>query len=214
MRKISIIAYIALICLFTSCQKDIGFDSPPNDNQNTNSDYMPVSAGSKWNYSSTLLGNYTNTSLGTDTLINDQKYYKFDNSIGGRQYIRKSNGVYSAYGYSLIARLAVNMIVLKDAAVGTTWTNVINNAGTISNHKYTIAERDIEKTVNGITFKNVIAVDYEATVNDPTTGTPFKYGTGKGFYAKGVGPISSSMDVDFMGLVMKDSTYLVSYTIK
>jgi hypothetical protein len=159
------------------------------------------------------MGEYTITSLGTDSLVNGVKFYKYDQSIGGRVYLSKVDGVYTSYGTSPAGE-KLFMVGLKDAPVGTKWKNTFDNQGTISHYNYEVISRDVDKTVNGKLFKNVITVQYVAIVEDPTGGQPIEFASGRSYYAKGVGPIASKYDMDFFGITMQDSTYIVSYNIK
>src|SRR5687768_11675653 len=90
------IGALALSCLLFSCQKE----SSDSEEQSggMGDDYQPTTAGSVWNYKSTTIGNYKLVALGSDTLVDGKKFYKFDNSLYGRQYAGKDNGVYSSYG--------------------------------------------------------------------------------------------------------------------
>jgi len=205
------IAAIALCCLLSSCQKE---DSSEEDSSGSGSDYQPTSAGSEWNVHSNLAGTYKLVALGTDTLIDGAKFYKFDNSVFGRQYIGKSNGVYTSHSATVQSNQKITMVMLKDAPVGTAWTNTVSNQGTVSQYTFKIVSRDGEKTVNGKTYKDVIAVEYEGVMQDPMGGGTIKFTTGRTYTAKGVGAIAGSSKIDLMGFTMEDSTYLVSYTIK
>lgn len=198
----------------TACQKEIKEDGSPISGNS--SDYQPTSAGSEWNYSSTSVGNYKIVSLGTDSLINGLQYYKFDNIANGvsvRFYVNKANGVYRNYGFFPAAAQVIDLIVLKDSAIGTTWTNTITSAGISNYHKYTVHARDQQRTVNGKTYNNVIDLDYELLVDNPISGGTISAGTGKNYWAKGVGAIESNYDLGFFGVTIKDTTRLISYTI-
>jgi hypothetical protein len=113
-----------------------------NPGAGNNDDYQPVSAGSEWNYSSISLGNYSIKSLGTDSMIHGLKYYKFDNinSLGtSRVYIHKNNGVYTKAARTVMSGDFFQMIVLKDAAIGTTWTHKLTSPGYSNYHTFTVA---------------------------------------------------------------------------
>ena len=212
MKAILSMGALALSCLLFSCQKEKGEE--PEGTVSPSGDYFPSSAGSEWKMSSTSLGEYTVTSLGTDSTINGKKYYKFDHSKGGRQYVNKEDGIYTAYAHVPQIAQSVNMIILKDATAGTTWTNSITSNGIPMEYKYKILSKDTDKTVNGKVFNNVIAVEYEVSMKEPLTGTSFSFGKGRQYYAKGVGGIAGAFEVGTPGSVVKDSTYIVSYTIK
>ena len=205
------IGALALSCFLFACQKE---NSDSEGTGGLGDDYQPATAGSEWNYKSTLAGNYKLTALGTDSVINGEKYYKFDNSWGGRQYMYKNNGVYSSFATSLEGDKKIIATYLKDAPVGTTWSQTYNNQGTISTYTYKIVSRDAAKTVDGKNYTNVITVEYEGHVQNPMGGGSLKFATGRSYTAKGIGGIASSYKLDLMGFEMEDSTYLTSYTIK
>lgn len=215
MKYLILILFSAFI--FTACQKEIDGGSGNGGAGSTSSDYQPVTANSEWNYSSTSAGNYSVKSLGTDTTINGKKYYKFDNITpqgAVRSYIAKVNGVYWQYGESPVGGVILEQIFLKDSAIGTNWTNTITISGFNNYHKYTVSARDLQRTVNGKNFSNVIELTYEMSVDDPIGGGVLSTGGGKQYYAKGVGAIESYFNVGFLGISVSDTTKLVSYTIK
>jgi hypothetical protein len=219
--KKTITAFAVALALL-SCQKEPDFTNAPannnsssNNNNNNSStgtsgnDYQPTSANSKWTMKSTSLGDYTITSLGTDSMINNTKFYRFDHSIGGRQYISKENGVYKNLAFFQQLGGMVISTYLKDVAAGSTWTDVLSAAGTSVNMKYTVAAVGGQRTVNRKAYTNVIKVTYEQSAMGITTAI------GEQYYAKGVGPIESVARMDMFGMqATLDSTYLVSSIIK
>lgn len=217
--KKTIIALCAVLA-FSACQKEIelGSNTPGNTSNTSNNnnnggtstdpDYQPVSANSKWTMKSTSLGDYTITSLGTDTTVNGQKYYKFDQSIGNRIYINKNNGVYTQLMFTPQLGGWVSLVQLKDAAVGTTWTQTLTSQGISVQMKYTVKATGATHTVNNKAYPNVIKVSYEQSALGMVTAT------GDQYYAKGVGPIEAISRAEMMGMSMTvDSTYLVSAII-
>jgi hypothetical protein len=209
-----ITALSVLAIVFAACQKDPEEDV--DNGGNNTEDYQPVSAGSTWQYTSLTSGTYTETALAGDTTIEGEKYYKFDNSENGRRYINKSNGVYKQRGYVQEIDKTVDLTYLKDAAVGTTWSEdeVVTQGGFSIPIKvnYTILSRENEKVVNGNTYKDVIAVGVSITAS--VLGTNVAVATARQYYAKGVGAISSSLNFKFEDEEVNDSTYLVSHDIK
>lgn len=213
-----ILVFVSAVFILLSCQKEIDDTLSGSGNGNTGSgDYQPTSANSQWEYNSTTAGNYTLKSLGTDTIINGRKYYKFDRMAGSaseRGYMSKLNGIYRQYGEFEPAGQVLEMIYLKDSAVGTSWTETITVSGFSNYHKYTVSARDIQRTVNGMNFKNVIELNYEMLLDDPLGGAIIQAGGGKQYYAKNVGAIESWFKVSFFGINVSDTTKLVSYDIK
>lgn len=221
MKKWRLLTGILAVLIFSSCQKEVSADSINNSSglgTGNNDDYQPVSAGSEWNYSSLTLGDYTIKALGTDSTINGIKYYKFDNisSLGAyRFYVSKNDGVYNQATRGIVSGQFVDMVLLKDAAIGTTWTNAIGLGGFSNYHKYTISKKNIEHTVNNKLYSSVIELDYEVLVDDVMSGgNPVSVGTGKAYFAKGVGVIEDYYTADMLGVQLKDSVYLTNATIR
>ena len=211
----------ALVVLF-SCQKEVddligNGGGSGGSNNNTPTDYQPVSANSEWDYLSTITGPSHLVALGTDTTINSLRYYEFNttNNAGTeRGYMSKVNGVYRTYGNFDPVGLVLELIYLKDAAIGTNWTNTISVSGFSNYHKYTISKRDIQHTVVGKTYNSVIELTYDFSVDDPQGGTVINVGGGKYYYAKGVGLIESYFGFSFSAISSSDTTRLLRYTIR
>jgi hypothetical protein len=155
--------------------------------------------------------------LGTDTTINGLRYYKFDitrSSTTQRGYMSKVNGVYRAYGNFDPVGQVVELVYLKDSAVGCNWTNRITVSGFSNYHKYTVSRRDISYTVNGKLFNPVIELNYDFSIDNPLGGGSLTIGGGKYYYAKGVGLIEAYYNFDFFGVSTTDTTRLTNYTIR
>lgn len=208
-----LIALTALITVFTACQKDPK-DPTDNGGGDITKDYQPMTANSSWQYSSTTLGNYTETATGMDTTVNGDKYSIFNNSQNGRRYYRKSDNSYYMYGYVDVVKQTINILYLKDVAVGTTWTNTASYSGIPIELKYTVASQGGEKTVNNKAYKDVIGLQFVVTASSPLGGGATTVATGQSFYAKGVGLITQTVEADVLGTQISDSTYLVSSDIK
>ena len=211
----------ALVVLF-SCQKEVddligNGGGSGGSNNNTPTDYQPVSANSEWDYLSTYTGPSHLVALGTDTTINNLKYYEFNttNNAGTeRGYMSKINGIYRIYGNFDPVGVVVELIYLKDAAIGTNWTNTISVSGFSNYHKYTVSKRDIQHTVVGKTYNSVIELTYDFSVDDPLGGPVVNAGGGKYYYAKGVGLIESYFGFNFFSVSSSDTTRLLRYTIR
>ena len=52
----------------------------------------------------------------------------------------KVNGVYRTYGNFDPVGVVLELIYLKDAAIGTNWTNTISVGGFSNYHKYTVSK--------------------------------------------------------------------------
>jgi hypothetical protein len=204
--------FAVVIILFASCQKEVD----GRLGGGSVADFQPVSANSEWNYTSTSIGSYTLKSIGADTMINGRRYYKFDNITSqgtARAYLAKVGGVYWQYGEAPVGGVVLEQIYLKDSAIGTNWTNTISVSGFNNYHKYTVSARDIQRTVNGKSFNNVIELTYQLSLDNPLGGV-INAGGGKQYYARGVGAIESFFTAGFMGFNISDTTRLTSYTIR
>lgn len=208
------IALSACVMAFAACQKENKDDN--TDTGGNTTDYQPTSAGSTWQYNSSHDGVYTETATGTDTTIGGQKFFAFDNDLSGRRYINKNGGIYTSFGPVPQLDTALTLLYLKDAPAGTTWPNVGVYSGIPITLNYTIASRDGEMTVNGNNFKDVIALNFTVTTANPLTGETISLATGKQYYAKGVGAITSTLHlaVPNTTISIDDSTYLDHYQIK
>src|SRR6185436_2830425 len=211
-------SFLAAI-VFVACQKEVdgGLGNGGSGGGGNASDYQPVSANSEWDYTSTTGGSTHTVALGTDTMINGLRYYKFNTTSGGqtqRGYISKVNGVYRTYGNFDPVGQVVELVYLKDSAIGANWTNTISVGGFSNYHKYTVARRDIQHAVNGRSYSTVIEVNYDFSIDNPLGGGMLSIGGGKYYYAKGVGLIEGFFGFDFFGVTSSDTTRLVSYTIR
>ena len=216
-----IVFFVFGVFVLASCQKEVdgslGNNAGSGGGGGNTSDYQPVTANSEWDYTSTTSGNTHTVALGTDTMINGLRYYEFNSTAGGateRGYISKVNGVYRTYGNFDPVGQVVELVYLKDSAIGSNWTNTISVNGFSNYHKYTVSKRDIQHTVKGKTYNTVIEVNYDFSIDNPLGGGILSIGGGKYYYAKGVGLIEAYYGFDFFGVSTSDTTRLVSYTIR
>jgi hypothetical protein len=120
-----ILIFVFPIFVFAACQKEIDGGVGNGGGGGSVSDYQPVSANSEWDYLSTNNGPSHVVALGTDTTINGLRYYKFNTTTTAgteRGYISKVNGVYRTYGNFEPIGQVIELIHLKDSAVGVNWT--------------------------------------------------------------------------------------------
>jgi hypothetical protein len=216
MRQILFLFFVAFV--LASCQKEVdGGVGNGGGGGGSTTDYQPVSANSEWDYTSTSTGPSHQKALGTDTMINGLRYYKFDATRGTttqRGYVNKGNGVYRTYGNFDPVGQVVELVYLKDSAVGCNWTNRITVSGFSNYHKYTVSRRDISYTVNGRSYNPVIELNYDFSIDNPLGGGVLNIGSGKYYYAKGVGLIEAYYNFDFFGVTTSDTTRLTNYTIR
>jgi hypothetical protein len=219
MNKIKWIIFFSLMLVtivLTACQQEI-----PEDK--TNFDYIPTSPGSSWRYTSSRKGRFDLDALTTDTTINGYKYRKFNklnysNGLITKAYYGKTNKTYRTYGTTGISLQPGEIILLKDTVVTGLWSSQVpqGSTGFIDIHKFTIAARDLQYTVNSVVYNNFIRLDYEWLVFDPNAGQQIHFGDGKFFYARGIGLIESVCDGQW-GLPPnreQDTVRLYNYNIK
>ena len=214
-----ILFFAVVIFVFAACQKEVddSFGNSGGSGGGNTSDYQPVTANSEWDYLSTNNGPSHVVALGTDTTINGLRYYKFNTTTTAgteRGYISKVNGVYRTYGNFAPVGQVIELIYLKDSAIGTNWTNRISVSGFSNYHKYTVAKKDIQHTVVGNTYNSVIELTYDFSVDDPLGGSVISVGGGKYYYAKGVGLIEAYFGFSFFGISATDTTRLLNHTIR
>lgn len=207
------ILLLVIVIAFIGCKKD-NSDAPTS-----NYIYLNTKPASTWTYhevnnstGTTQISDYTITSSSNDSSINGRNYHVYHYSYGGSQYLSKTNNNY--YEYDPIPGgfgEAVERWYLTDnTSKGASWTQDFSIVVPgfplgkvpvkVSN---TIAEKDIERTVSGITYKNVIHV--KTTISSsliPESGITSEIDS---YFAPDYGLIENStvVDVDYMGIVQK-----------
>lgn len=184
-------------------------------------DYLPLTSGSTWKYSYASDGGTRDTLIltmtGGTTKINGKTYYDAMSTYrqGTSQgYFYAGNHIYTTRSAAVGASVSIELQLLNDtASVGYQWTSSPTDDGTLDGQPAktvnTIVEKGISRTVNGMTFTNVIH-----------TRVQLLYDTGAGivptitydFYlAKDVGLIendSNTLDTFY------ETETLFDYTIK
>ncbi len=200
----------------------------PSTPSTDNGDYQPLTVGSEWNYTVTgsNAGSYKVTILNRDTTINGKVYSVASNSAGVNEYYTKFNGEYLRYNkFAELNNQTIELLYLKDKlGKGATWTEVktvnVNLSGTpvpvTATLVFTIAEKGIDYTVNGNTFKNVIKVTVAPSFSIfGSTQNPDSYDL-QYYYALNVGLIYSktSIVMALAGINQNAETKIGAYTIK
>lgn len=203
-----------LLLFIISCGKS------DNPSPATTENYMNMKTGSVWNYEvinnvpPASTSNYTLTSTNRDSTVDAKIYHVFTNSSNGAsEYYRVSGTDYSTF-QNLPAALGgtkVDNLYLKaGAAVGTTWAqsyNITYNSlpltVTLTNK---ILETGISKTVNTITYNNVIHVSTGVSV----AGIPSSALTSdiNYYYAPNYGMIENTtiLNINYFGIVSNTNT--------
>ncbi len=177
--------------------------------------YMNLRAGSVWNYevlnntppASTTL--YTLTSTSRDSSINSKSYHVFINSASGASEYYSAMGTdyytYQSLPAALGGTKVENLYLKAGAAVNSSWSQLYNIsfnslplAVTVVNK---IEEKGISRTVNGISYNNVIHVSTTlsvAGVPPASLVTDIDY-----YYAPNHGLIenSSKINLNYLGIV-------------
>lgn len=210
----------ATAILFTACQKDLvdptNTPTTTNTTNNGSGDYYPLAAGNTWQYSSTSYGNYTNTILDKDTLIEGKKYFVVTASnTPGHQYLNKTGPVYTFWGSSIGGISAKNYVLLKEGPVGTIWSSSIDVPNAINTYDYKTEALGLTRIVNGKAYKNVMQLSTKISMTSPLFGsTPIDAGSMTTYYAKGVGIIESVSTVSVLTTSVTDTVRLVAYKVK
>lgn len=162
----TVVYLVAVTLIFSACKKN-------NSNSSVSTDvYLNTTQGSSWSYTQTDKSgtkppsNYTVTSSSKDTTINSRKYHVYDYSSGGSEYLGVDGHDYYQYdSIPVSGGINIERLFLKDnASAGTTWNQdfSLTIPGvplpvplTVSNK---IAEKGINRTVNGTNYSNVIHV--------------------------------------------------------
>jgi len=219
------ILYAFLILSGCDCKKSV--PTPPG----APATFMPTTTGSTWNYSTqTYLpvpstGTYTLKATAKDSVIGSKTYKVFTNSNADNEYYNITGTDYFQLGNLAALNQRLELLYLKDAAAGTTWTETktINFPGIpvpISVPlNYSVIEKGISYTVGTKTFTEVTQI--KITIGTLSvmgfTITPvsdFKY-----YYARGVGRIYArtklTISVPLAGININndDELKLISYTI-
>jgi len=209
--KKTILTFLVLSSLALSCKKEKGSTAV------VASSYMSETPNSTWNYQVTdnntaTNSNYTLTSTNRDTTINSKTYHVFTNSKGTNDYYSITGNNYYIFQVLplSISATAVENIYLKDnLKVNDTWNQVFNITlsgfplvVTVTN---IISETGISKTVNSISYSNVIHVSTSLTVSIlgavlPSSAVSVQVDN---YYTKSVGMIQSLIktNVDYDGYV-------------
>lgn len=203
-----LLLWCLLLGTFVSCtKKDTEAPQPVSP---ANNDYFPATANSSWDYAGS--SPYRIAATGGTQGFGGKTFQEFEITEKGvmrKGYVRKENGVY--YSIGMINTQAVETVFLKEnAPVGDSWEYSVPFTTAIpaglseeekeafalfeeieTKIKYTITAKDIEKTVEGKTYKNVISLKYD--VNVDFFGQNMAVVSANYFFAKGVGLILSDL---------------------
>lgn len=171
--KKTFLPILALLLASTACKKSSTTPTPPVVLEK----YMSSTAGSTWLYRQVnnltmVTTNYTLTSTNRDSTANSKVYHVFTNSNTGiNEYYNVTGNDYFAFRtLAAVSNVKLDDLYLKDnSPVGTSWAQTINLTIpgiplpvpiTIT---YSIVEKGIARTVNGIAYTDVIRVSGSIT---------------------------------------------------
>ncbi len=193
--------------------------------------FLPVTAGSSWTYSTQSyapapsIGSFTLKATAKDTMISNKTYKVFTNTNADNEYYSVTGTDYFQLGNLAALNQRLELLYLKDAAVGTTWTETktITFPGVTTPINlplnYSITEKGISYTVGSKTFTDVthvkITIGTLTVMGFPITPvSDFNY-----YYARGIGRIYArtklTISVPLAGININndDELKLTSYTI-
>lgn len=216
-----------LVCalFFAACSKK---ENPTPETPS--STYLNSNAGSSWTYQTTdsstgtpNTSSYTVTSSSSDTTITGTKYHVYNLSYGGNQYMALSGHDYYQYdSIPVQGGVSIGRLYLKDnLAAGATWTQDINLdipqapvpiTLTATNK---VAEKGISRTVNGVTYSDVIHISTTLSSALITSGFTSSIDS---YYAPNYGLIENTMVIKLDYLTLHENlntkTILMSADLK
>ncbi|MFT3933381.1 MAG: hypothetical protein QM726_07200 [Chitinophagaceae bacterium] len=220
---------IIIAFIFSSCQKQLQFDTADTGNNNNNGNntgsssdckacvYFPMCDGSQYSYIDTISGaasvRTSTIKIAKDTTIDSKSFQKVytAESPSTYQYYNCTDGLTRiiAYNGTTLNGNTITVIDLRlisaNQPVGTTWTDKITNPlGQEVDYVNTIKSKGISKTVNGQTFSDVIFVEVETGVNAPPIGY-FNTNITEYYYAKGVGLVETVLRDATTGAIFQHS---------
>ncbi len=219
MKKV-LFALFSVCILAVSCKKDKTEPEPVADKPYTN-----TNAGTNWTYDQRTVDPTTGdtTSVidtarvtGVDTTVaqgtpNERLYKIISHSAGVSTYLNVTGNDY--YQFQEIATLGaqIQALYLKDnVAVGGSWSQ--NETVTVTGIPIpititlssSVTEKGISKTINGITYNDVIAVKTDLTVPGLTVTSNIK-----NYYARNIGLIEGTYVIDVPGVTSINTQTLI-----
>jgi len=199
------LAFLGLTCLaFISCKKDVasengmladGNAAKSNIGAAASDSYFPNRNGSEYTYiDTTMEGSVTISrsviAISGDTTIDGTTYSKTPGtSAETSTYHNYTDGETRVVSYKGEDKLTTTL--LKDnAAVGTTWKDVFSNEGVPTTYEWKMVARGLTRTVQGITYSNVILVHLDGTADMPVQGKVV-FANSDYYYAPNVGLIEN-----------------------
>jgi len=151
---------------------------------------------------------------GQDTLINNLSYFVLATNLGAT-FVNRSGGDYNFIGLLGVPSLAglgtLNLTMLEDnQPQGTTWTDSTFLGGLATYFYFSIKAKGLTTVVNGVTYNNVIEVEY--TIPFPLPGFSRFATTTDIYFALNVGVIQSITPASLAGI--SDTVLLTNALVK
>ncbi len=161
LKKLPLIAILAIGTLITSCSKDD--DGTTDTSSNTGKNYLPITTGNNWTYNGST--SYT-TTVGGTSVIGGETYHAMSNSTSTSQsYVRKSGSEYLIVDQQGYGTLTPQVLLKEAAAQGDVWnwTLSVTNSGytTVNEYQFSIYDKLSSLTVNGVTYNDVLVIDLD-----------------------------------------------------
>ncbi|WP_133259528.1 hypothetical protein [Pseudochryseolinea flava] len=200
--------FMILLALSFACSKDESKESIVSRD-----DYFPNTPGTTWTYDGPLEGTMVVTS--ERKTFGDKVYSELvqEGAQSGASYLNKGSGDYYLRGFAGLGE--IDLLVLKDDVdEGATWDQNITYQGTSAKVYYTLSQKNIEETIDGETFNNVIVVEVNVTTS--AFGSALTVAALTFHFGKGVGIVRIETDYEVLtGLSgFNGTTDLVDYTIE
>lgn len=189
---------LAAVLIIPACS-----DSPTDNNGGGNNlkGTYPLTMGTTWTYAGQV--SYTQKVVG-EKEINGKLYTEITNTAGPTGYVRYDGEKY----YSPQPDGDGETVFFIDAPIGHTWSYVHMKDGALNKIDFTIAERGLERTIEGNDFTEVTRIEAVTSLFFPQIGEWTALLTSDYYFAQGIGFIELSARPPFNARV-----YLESYTI-
>lgn len=172
-------------------------------------DYWPRAIGNSWTYDTFAGGVQTYEITGLET-IDGFEYYAFDDLFTVPSWLRKSGPNYfvrnefsgTIPGYQFVSTPFTVIMIKDDTAVGGTWESAVSytisyipdagspdvpDADVDALYSFEMIERDISRTVEGVTYTDVIHLELVVTAIGVTNVSQY-------YYANNIGMIDYITD--------------------
>jgi hypothetical protein len=222
MNNFNKITFLKMKKLFIAITVFVFVSSSCKKSTDTVVEYYPLTTGSSWTYKSTPGNTYTLTVTNKDSVVNGRTYKVLSNSNGANNYQAKIGTDYYRYvpTNAFPGLTGLEELFLKDnLSVGTTWQTTqpltIPGVGAVTMKlNYKAAAIGVSKLVSTVTYTDCIQVQLTLVASLGILGET-AIGNGDFYYAKGIGLVNSTLNVNIPGqTAFNQTTDIISYVIK